>query len=915
MYKILFILFLGFLPFLLLAQNSYSIKGTVVDTVTNPNLINSAVSVLNANDSTLVNFTWASSGGTFSINGLPPGKLILLVTYHGYADYVEHFTLDSSLRLRNFGQIKLFQKAILLEEVLIKGTTAIKIKGDTTQFNASSYKIQPNDRVEDLLRQLPGIQVDQNGKITAQGQPVNKVLVDGEEFFGDDPTLVTRNIRADMVDKVQLYDKKSDQAAFTGINDGKKEKAINITLKADKKNGYFGKVDAGVSTDEYYQGQGMYNAFRTKQKLSIFGTLGNTNRTGLSVQDSRKYGTSLAGAGDMLESFSGRYSGEGLPNALTGGGHYDAKWNSDKESINLNYKIGSIDVTGVKNTVSQNILPSGSLLSNFDQNNDNTFFRQKADAVYQLALTPSSTLKVTADAILSTSQTKIEYLAITRKDNNELLNSQNRSIDNTEDQKSLNIAALLTKKFKKQGRTASLSINQLFNKGETDGFLYSSSDYYTNSSILDSTRLVNQYKPTTSENRHLGSNITYSHPFTKPFSVVLNYGLNINKSNLDIKSFNPSSPGQYNLFDDLFSSNFNRKLTTNNAGAIFSYAKKKTIVTFGTRLAGVEDNLTDLDINKEYKRDYININPQGSFQYAFTQQKSLSINYSRSTVQPSLNQLQPIRVNTDPLNITVGNSLLNPAFNNTFSMVYNSYGLKGQGLLFDSYYIFSENPIISNTITDAAGKNTYQAVNLDNKNTSSYYFSIATSSKLEKSQVQINIDLYTSGGLTYNISNNVLNRIKIQEYSGTIAISKLVVKKYDFRFLLNPSYNFNQSSLQTKFANSGWVTKSTASFNIYLPRKIQFGSSLNYLFQGKTQTFSQDFERLLLNASLTKKFLKNESLSLALSGNDLLNQNKGFTRNTSGTNMFTQSEYTTIRRYTMLSLIWDFTKISTSTKK
>src|SRR5690606_14878252 len=169
----------------------------------------------------------------------------------------------------------------LLKDVVITGTNAIVIKGDTIEFDASKYTIQPNSKVEDLLAQLPGIQIDKDGKITAQGETVTKVLVDGEEFFGDDPTLVTKNIRGDMVDKVQLYDKKSDQAEFTGIDDGEKEKTINIQLKEDSKNGMFGKVDAGIATEDLFQGQAMFNTFKGSQKFAAYGTTGNTGTIGL----------------------------------------------------------------------------------------------------------------------------------------------------------------------------------------------------------------------------------------------------------------------------------------------------------------------------------------------------------------------------------------------------------------------------------------------------------------------------------------------------------------------------------------------------------------------------------------------------------------------------------------------------------
>ncbi|HEY0245472.1 MAG TPA: TonB-dependent receptor, partial [Mucilaginibacter sp.] len=248
------------------AQNSYTIKGAAVDTDLRIKLYNTTISVLNAKDSILQKFTRATDNGSFSLSGLPTGKFILLVTYPEYADYVEPFTIDPAHPTHDFGNISLRQKIKILQEVLIKGEVrAIKIKGDTTEFNAKAYTIQPNDKVEDLLKQLPGITIDKDGKITANGEAVTKVLVDGEEFFGDDPTLVTKNLRADMVSTVQLFDKKSDQAAFTGIDDGVKTKTINIKLKEDKKNGIFGKVDAGVGTDGYYTGQLIFNKFKAKE--------------------------------------------------------------------------------------------------------------------------------------------------------------------------------------------------------------------------------------------------------------------------------------------------------------------------------------------------------------------------------------------------------------------------------------------------------------------------------------------------------------------------------------------------------------------------------------------------------------------------------------------------------------------------
>ena len=224
-----------------------------------------------------------------------------------------------------------------------------------------------------------------------------------------------------MVDKVQLYDKKSDQAAFTGIDDGKKEKTINIKLKDDKKNGYFGKLDAGGATDEFYQAQGMFNAFKGKQKFSAYGTLGNNGKMGLDWEDNGKYGagnemqfqdggiTITTNSNDALDSYDGKYNGEGIPVARTGGLHYDSRWNNDKESINTNYKIGSLNVDGTKSTLSQNNLPTSIIKSNSDESFDNYLFKQKLDATYQIKIDSTSTLKVSASGTAKNSDTENNY--------------------------------------------------------------------------------------------------------------------------------------------------------------------------------------------------------------------------------------------------------------------------------------------------------------------------------------------------------------------------------------------------------------------------------------------------------------------------------------------------------------------------
>ena len=617
------------------AQQGYVIKGTVADTALKSKLLNTSISVLNAKDSILIAFTRAAADGSFSITNLTKGKYILLVTYPAYADYVDRFTLDSLNTSRSFGTLNMIQKSVLLADVIIKAKrAAIKIKGDTTEFTAENFVVQPNAKVEDLLKQLPGITVDKDGKITAQGQTVDKVLVDGEEFFGDDPTLVTKNIRADMVDKVQLYDKKSDQATFTGIDDGQKTKTININLKEDKKNGYFGKAEADGGTDGYYQGQLLFNAFKAKQKFSAYGILDNTGKIGLGWQDSQKYGTSnnvefgdggeifISGGGDGLDSFNGQYSGQGIPVARTGGLHYDDKWDGDKQSINTNYKIGYLGVNGSSDNLTQNNTPTSILNTNSNKTFDNSIFRQKLDGTYKIKLDTTSDLKIAVDGTVKNTSTKTNYNSAETDGDGKKLNDNTRDVINNEHGKIFDASAFYTKKFKKKGRTLSVLVSEAINQSTGDGFLQSTTAFYDTLGRKDSSQIINQRKISELKSAVLNTNLTYTEPLTKALSLIVNYGFGLTNSTSNLTSFNQSAPGNYNVVVDSLSNAYKLKETSNLIGAIFNYKKGKGNFNFGTKVSNVAFNQLNEFDGSALKRNFINWNPQASYQYRFTQQQS-----------------------------------------------------------------------------------------------------------------------------------------------------------------------------------------------------------------------------------------------------------------------------------------------------
>jgi len=898
------------------AQNPYAVKGSVIDTTSNTKLTNATASVLNAKDSTLVRFTRVNSAGTFTLGNLKKGKFILLVTYPEYADYVENFTLDSVKTTRDFGKVSMLLKAKLLADVVIKGTrAAIKIKGDTTEFDPRAFKIQPNATVEDLLKQLPGIQVDKDGKITAQGQTVPKVLVDGEEFFGDDPTLVTKNLRADMVDKVQLYDKKSDQATFTGIDDGEKTKTINVQLKADKKNGYFGKVEGGVGSDGYYQGTGLFNRFKGKTKLSVYAITGNNGKVGLGWDDSQKLGTmggnvefgddgglmffSSGGGDDGLDSWGGQYNGQGIPLARTGGVHYDSKFNKDNETINLNYKIGSLAVDGTENTQSQNATPDGVLNSTSDRKYHNYVFRQKLDGMLNIKLDTTQNLKVMFDATLKHGQSLSSYNELSQYEDGTKVNETNRNVNNNTDGKIFDASVFYTKKFKKKGRTFSLNIFGNSNESDSHGILNYHEHIYA--PLSDST--TDQRKVSNSHTSQVTANAAYTEPLSKSLSLIANYAFKVSHGTSDLQSYNQSAPGVYDELDTRFSSDYRLNEISNQAGAIFNLKSKKTTFNFGTKVSSVNFDQLNRVTDVPFKRTFINWQPQAYLQFKLGKQESLNFNYYGTSAQPSLTQIQPIADNSNPNNYVVGNPDLTPSFRNRFSVSYYSYKvITNQSFNIFANYSFTSNPIISDVSTDFnTGKSVTHYVNLGNKspfnfNVNSYY-----DKKIDFLDINAGVQASANGSTSYSLSNDVLNKTNYNTYSARLRLSKYKEKKYDISISGGPSYTFSKSSLLTNINNNGRGFNADGNVNFYLPGKFQIGSDVNYDFTARTQTFDTDLKKTILNASIVKTFFKNDDLKLALTGNDLLNQNVGFGRNVMG-NYLQQNSYTTIKGILCLPL-------------
>jgi hypothetical protein len=898
-----------------------SLKGNIADTTSKQTLHNAVVSLLYAKDSVLYKFTRSDSKGDFSFSNVDTGNYLLLVTYPTYADYVDKQNMKDS-SVMEVGSIPLIQKAAILKEVIVKQTiAAIKLKGDTTEYNADSFKVAPNSTVEDLLKKLPGIQVDKDGKITAQGETVQKVLVDGEEFFGDDPTLVTKNLRADMVDKVQVYDKKSDQAAFTGVDDGQKTKTLNIKLKDDKKKGFFGKVELGGGTDGYHDSQAMINAFKKKQKFAAYGIVSNTGKTGLNWQERDSYGESFANNidydestgfytgnfnNDELDSWSGRFEGQGYPLVQTGGLHYNNKYDDDKQNVNANYKIMQLHVDGNSATNSQYILPDTTYFSNQKQKFNNQILRNRLNGSYEYMFDSSSSLKFTADGSLDHKITNNQYYTESLASDSSLVNKSLRNVSDVGDKRLLNTTLLWKKKLHKKGRTLSFNLIENFNDNNSSGYLDADNEYYVGG-VPSSSQLINQYKQYNGKNIMFDSKLTYTEPLSKVSLLSFNYGVVINNSNSNRNSFNRDSAGKYNDIDSLYSNDYQFNTFTQRGGIAYNLSKKKFKMNVGNNIGFSNFDQINKWNDSTLKRNFVNWYPTATFSYSFTSQRRINLQYNGRTVQPTIQQIQPILNNEDPLNISVGNPNLKPAFRNSIWLSFNDYKvLSDRGIWASISYNSTINAITSKDYIDSIGRKIYQSVNINNGNSNLNGY-LNYNKKLKKLDMYAGIN--ANFGLTKysNIVNGVLNITKSNNYTFGFNMGKYKEKKFDVNVNVSATYTSSISSIQSSIQTNYWSANIAPNVDVYLPLKFQVHTDLDYNYRQKTDVFSNNTNVAYWNAWIGKKFMKKDALMLKISANDILNQNIGFNRSVNS-NYITQNTYSTIQRYFMFSVIWNFTK-------
>lgn len=895
------------------AQNAI-LKGRILDTVEKKPVFNAVIALLKKSDSTLTKFTRSNKNGDFRISELAPGKYSVLVTYPKFADFVDEVELkNAEFDLKN---VPLTPKSVLLKEVIIRSGQAIRFRGDTTEFTADSFVVRDGATVEDLLKKLPGFQVNAKGEITAQGKRVEKVLVDGEEFFGDDPTMATQNLSAKVVDKVQVYDTKTEQQNLTGITSGNEGKTINIKLKEDKKKGAFGKVYAGTDFGDYIDAKALYNKFVGKKKISLYGTKSTLSTGSLNWEDRQKLGIEEDMEYDEIGGFYmviGNDDGfndwglRGLPDSYSAGGLFSNKWSEDKQGVNLSYRYNRLNTTGIGSTNTQYIRTNTVDYRNLTTNNSalneqhavNAKYEWKADSLTSFKLTTSGLRKISDQY----STTGTEFLNIDK----ELENSSEQYRENHTTRLQTDNQLTYKQLFNKKNRQLITTLRFGITEDDHEGTINTALNFYDNGAA-DSTNNIDQMKLFDGKSTTLGGKITFSEPISSKTNLVLDYAHNRNYSSSYRNTFNKSSNGKYDNLDSAYSNNFDFDAYSHSTMAVLRYVDKKVRFAFGSGLSAVTMKLNDLDNGVENSYDFIRVTPQAQFGYTFKPQTSITFNYRGSTRQPGINQLQPIRDNDDPLYEFIGNPNLKVGFTHGFSSFFNQYKVLSRRSIWVSFsYNVTNNAVVNSTTFDSrTKKQTYTPVNVDGVRNWNFWGNWNKGGGEKK--LGYGFRLNGNGGKNINFSDGEKNVSDYYAFKGGLSLNYDNPEKSGFEFRPEVGYNSSQFSLNTAINNNYFSYGGYVSGFVMLPGKIELRSDVNFDLRERINAFSVNTNIIQWNASLAKKVFKDKSGKIFLMTNDLLNQNTGFTRNINS-NFITEDRYSRIGQYFLLKFEWSFNKM------
>jgi len=892
-----------------LSAQKYTIEGYIHDE-SNQAIEVASVVLLNAADSVMAGFSITSAKGRFKIEDIGSGRYSLNISYLGYADYNKPIDITGESKVIDIGIIKLEPETNVLNEVNItEPYIPIKINKDTVEYNAAAFKTQEQDNVEELLKKLPGVEVADDGTITAHGEEVEKVTVDGKEFFTNDPTIATKNLPADAIEKLQVFDESSDMAAFTGIDDGERKKTINLVLKEGKKAGYFGKANLGYGTDERYNGNFNINRFTKDVQMSFIGMSNNVNVQGFSFRD---YVSFMGGMGNF-SSGGGRGNSSNLP--ISNGGLGNGFVNTDAIGANFNWDPNknittntSYFYTGIENIIDQDIFrenllgnsgfttEQAAILNNVSIGHAiNSTIRAELDSTQRLV--SRITAKISDGSSLSNSMTS------NFRDDGSLQSKSLQDIESVADQSTVNANVTYLKRLSNSGKYFSINGRIGYSSDEGVGALDNAN---TLAHTPGSFETVNILQSQIQENNQIDYLIKGS--YTVPLGGRKYFEANASRRNFNndfAKDFYDLFPDQQTneVLNDLLSNTYKRDFTYNTAGFNLKFNTNKSNLTIG---ANLQQSILDGQLEGNtpaIEKKYVTLLPKLSYTYDINATSNFRANYTTNITEPSLEQLQPIVDNTDPLNIYIGNPDLRTENTHRLRLSYNSFSQFSNIGIFSNVNVrFTDNSITNTRLIDENFVTTTTPINTDYALNISGSVSFNAPIKFLKHRIRISNRFSSNKSFLFiNTNENLTNRIN---NNVTVRLDNWKKDFIDFEIGTSVGYNNTKYSEDTEF------NQSFVDYRIFTEIDLDFKKDWTFTTNFSMRTYSdEDFgEQITLpiwRASLSKLFSKEKKWRAELAVFDILDQNQNINR-TSNINYIQDERIESIGQYAMITLGYNF---------
>ena len=935
-----FVLVVGLCTTLTLAQSRgqgrgrVTVSGTVIDKEDNSPIMQATVQLLSLPDSAMAVGNVTNNNGHFSISA-KPGKYVLKVSFVGYLSYMKQYQLTASKPTLNVGKIALSSDAIMLSEaVVVAEAPQVTVSGDTLGYNASAYRTPEGAMLEELVKKIPGAEVDDDGNVKINGKEVKKLLVGGKEFFGGDVKTGLQNLPVDMVEKINAYDRQSDNARITGIDDGEEETVLDLTVKKGMNQGWVGNIDGGLGTEGRYSASANVNRFASdgdkSSQLSLIGRANNVN--------DQRFG---GGGGPRWR------RNNGLTASKMAGLNYAVETKKFEFGASLRYNYRDNDVQSLGQI--ENKFSSSSKISYDNSNNASRNKNQNFNGHLRLEWRPDSLTTFFMRGNVSSGDTEsasnslsatynsdpfaivanpYQYLDWTSAPNAQLdavrVNESHNGSLSDGNSLSANLNMQLTRKLNDKGRNVTLRLTGNYGDSESDRYTHNLTRYYGDG-VITVEDTIRRYITTPTNNYTLGTEVSYSEPIADRVYLQFSYRFQYGYNESDNSTYNlpfgwlleDGLPGQFSQHmlewrDPAQSKYAEYKKYDHNARLTFRVNREKWRMSAGMAFRPQKTELTYKkgEMDTVTVRNVFNFSPEVDFRYQPKKQTQLRFTYRGRSSDPSMENLLPITDNSNPLNIRVGNPGLKPSFSHNMNMHFNTFNMDAQRGIFSALNgSFTQNAITNiRKYDEKTGVSTTMPENINGNWNVFGMFGINTALKNNKK--------FTIGSFTNASYSNQVGYITDKELMDaqkntftTLSLGERLNGTYRNDWLevgINGSlnYTFEKDKLNPKNNQEPYNFSYGGNLQFYTPWNMTISTNMTNQARRGYSDPSMNRNELIWNAQIAQSFLKG-ALSISFEWNDILGEQSNITRSStpSGNSIYT---YNGVNSYGMIRVIYRF---------